>query len=241
MKVITKIICSLLIMSIVGCASMQTALEHKDLVTETKMSNAVFNQPVPKDKMTVYVSIKNTSDKEINVSKRVKNAIKSHGYKVVSNPNYAHYLLQANILKVGQMSKSASQGMLGGGYGSAISGAVSGAALGSLTDNTNTAIAGALIGSTASFLADSLVKDVNFVMVTDVQISERTQELIREQTQSSLSNGSSSQITQNSKRGTHWRKTRTRILSNANQVNLKFAEAKPALEAGLVKTISGIF
>ncbi|CZW98072.1 Enterobacterial TraT complement resistance protein [Enterobacter hormaechei] len=38
-----------------------------------------------------------------------------------------------------------------------------------------------------------------------------------------------------------WRfKYQTRVVSNANKVNLKFEEAKPVLEAQLAKSIAGI-
>ena len=57
---------------------------------------------------TVFISIKNTSDKELSITSKVAKAIRTHGYKVVRNPNHAHYLLQANILSVGKMNKSAS-------------------------------------------------------------------------------------------------------------------------------------
>ncbi|WP_275112714.1 complement resistance protein TraT [Bathymodiolus thermophilus thioautotrophic gill symbiont] len=38
-----------------------------------------------------------------------------------------------------------------------------------------------------------------------------------------------------------WKTYRTRIVSTANQVNLKFDEAIKSLEDGLVRSISGIF
>ena len=50
--------------------------------------------------------------------------------KWLTNPAKAHYMLQANILKVGKMSVAASQSALGGGYGSALAGAAAGTAVG---------------------------------------------------------------------------------------------------------------
>ena len=240
-KVIKRMVVILTIAMLGACASMQTAIEHKDLDVQTKNSQTVFLDPVPNIQKTVYVDIKNTSDKTINIRKEIKTAIERDGYRVVSNPNRAHYMLQANILKVGKMSKSASHSALGGGYGSALGGVATGAAIGSLSDSANTTIASGVIGGLVSMAADSLVKDVNYTMITDVQVSERTKEIIREKTKSKLSNGTSTQTIQDSKRGTHWRRYRTRIVSNADKVNLKFADARPALERGLVKAISGIF
>lgn len=91
--------------------------------------------------------------------------------------------------------------------------------------------------------ADSLVKDVNYTMITDIQISERVGKGIKvnEQFQSNLKNGRSSVTSQISSRDSQYQRYRTRVVSNADKVNLKFQDARPALEQGLVKVISGIF
>ena len=116
-----------------SCAATQTALEHGSLQVSTKQSETIFLDPVSSAQKTVYVSVKNTSDEEIDIAPQLKTALSSHGYKVINNPNAAHYLLQANVLKVGKMSIAASQSALGGGYGSAIAGAVVGTAAGRST------------------------------------------------------------------------------------------------------------
>jgi outer membrane lipoprotein SlyB len=241
LSLIKKSVMLVILSMLVACASVQTAIEHRNLETHTKMSKVVFIDPVPQRLKTVYVDVKNTSDQTLDIQSKIKQAIQSHGYKIVSNPNHAHYMLQANVLQVGKMSKTASQNALGGGYGSALGGVATGAAIASLSDNTNTTVAGGVIGGLVSMAADSMVKAVNYVMITDLQISERSNEVVHEKTQSNLSNGTSTQTIQSSKRGSHWRRYRTRILSQADKVNLQFAEARPALERGLVKSISGIF
>lgn len=224
-----------------SCAATQVALEHKDLKVKTELSETVFIDDVPSREKTIYVSIKNTSDKPINISNRVKEALSAQGYKVVSNPNYAHFKLQANIRKVAEMSQSASKQALGGGFGSALMGAGTGAALGSLANNGNVALAGGVIGGAVGMAADALVKDVNYAMITDIQVSERTQGAIYQKTKSNLKQGTSAQTVQQYSEKTNYKRYRTRVVSNADKVNLKFAEAQPALEAGLVKAISGIF
>ena len=224
-----------------GCAATQVALEHKSLDEETKMSETIFLDPVPNSQKTVHVSIHNTSDKRLSITRAIKSSLQEHGYKVVNNPNRAHYLLQANILKVGKMSRSASQSVIGGGYGSALAGAGAGVAVGSLSNNSNMALAGGLAGGALSFAASALIKDVNYVMITDVQVSERARGNIKQQSHTQLTNGTSTKTTQNYSENSHFKRYRTRIVSNADQVNLKFSEARPALEQGLVKAISGIF
>lgn len=237
----TLILCAIAVLT--GCAATQTALEHGSLQVSTKQSETVFLDPISESHKTVYISVKNTSDEEVTISPQLKTALATHGYKVVNNPHSAHYLLQANILKIGKMSSSSSQSALGGGYGSAIAGAVVGTAAGSFTHSTAGMIAGGLSGGVIGLAADSLVKDVNYTMITDIQISEKVARgvKVKEQFQSQVNNGSSSMTSQTSSRESQYRRYRTRVVSNADKMNLKFADARPALEQGLVKVISGIF
>ena len=230
-----------LMLLLTGCAATQVAIEHKDLKANSKMSETIFLDPVPQNQKTVMVSIKNPSDKPVHIRNQVVASLKQKGYKVVNNPNHAHYLLQANILKVGEMNKAASQSALGGGYGSSLAGAVTGVAAGSLTGSANTAIGAGLAGGLLSMAADSLIKDVNFTMITDIQVSERVRGLVNESTKAHLRNGSATQTSQSSTRKSHFQRYRTRVVSNADKVNLKFAQARPALEAGLAHVVSGIF
>ncbi|MFT4058925.1 MAG: complement resistance protein TraT [Legionella sp.] len=226
-----------------GCAATQTALEHSSLQVSTKQSDTIFLEPISSKQKTIYLSIKNTSDEEININEALKNSLIGKEYQVVSNPEKGHYLVQANILKIGKMSVAASQSALGGGYGSAIAGAVAGTAAGSFTQSSAGMIAGGLAGGVIGLAADSLVKDVNYTMITDVQISERAGKGIKinEQFQSHLKNGSSTVTSQTSSQDSQYQRYRTRVVSNADKVNLKFQDARASLEQGLVKVISGIF
>ena len=245
-KITNALVCSALTGSIVvltGCAATQTAIQHGHLETSTKLSETVFLDPVSRAQKTIYVSVKNTSDPSIEVAPRLKESFRAHGYRVVNQVDDAHYLLQANILKVGKMSTAASQSALGGGFGSALAGGAVGAGLGSLTHNTSTVIGGGIAGGLVGLAADSLIKAVNYTMVTDVQISERVGRGIKvqEEHRASLKQGTSSSLNQVSSREGQYQRYRTRVVSNADKVNLSFKDAVPALEVGLVKTLVGIF
>lgn len=226
-----------------GCAATATAIEHGHLQASTKLSETIFLDPVPHAQKTIYISVKNTSDQTINVAPKLKESFREHGFRVVNQVGDAHYLLQANILKVGKMSVAASQSALGGGFGSVLAGGAVGAGLGSLTHNTNAMIGGGIAGGLVGLAADSLVKDVNYTMITDVQISERVGQgvKVQEEHRASLKQGSSTQLTQVSSRESQYQRYRTRVVSNADRVNLAFKDAVPSLEAGLVKTLTSIF
>lgn len=227
---------------LVSCAATSTVIEHRNLETDTKLSQTVFLDPVAPSQKTIFIAVKNTSQESLSIDKSLKNALAEHGYKVVNNPEKAHYMLQANILQVGKMSVSASKSALGGGYGSALAGAGTGAALGALSGHSNTMIAGGVAGGLIGLAADSLVKAVNYTMITDVQISERVGKgAVHEQFNASLQNGTASGTTQTSSKHSDYQRYRTRVVSNADKVNLSFAQARPVLEQDLVKTLAGIF
>ena len=94
-------------MGMFGCAATQLAIEKRNLDVQTKMSDTIFLDPVGPDKKTVFIDVKNTSDKEVDIASDIARDIAGRGYKVVQDPNQAHYLLQANILSVGKMDPSA--------------------------------------------------------------------------------------------------------------------------------------
>lgn len=226
-----------------SCAATQTAIEHRNLEASTRLSESIFLSPVSDTEKSIYISLKNTSGESISIEQPLKAELRAKGYKIVNHANSAHYWLQANVLKIAKMSKAASQNMLGGGVGSTLAGAGTGAFLGSMTGNSNTAIAGGLAGGLAGFAADSLVSAVNYTMVTDVQISERVGRgvKVKESFDSALQNGVASGTTQHSSSLSQYQRYRTRIVSNADRVNLSLAKARPVLETGLVKTLAGIF
>ncbi|MBC8674380.1 hypothetical protein H2136_20795 [Aeromonas hydrophila] len=66
---------------------------------------------------TVYLQIKNTSNQDLLVDSKVAQSITAKGYRVISNPEDAHYWIQANVLKVEKMDLRAAQSALEGGWG----------------------------------------------------------------------------------------------------------------------------
>lgn len=241
MRIILKPVALAAVAMLTGCAATQTVISHGKLESDVRMSKSVFLEQATPAQKTVYLSIKNTSGKAFDLSPHLKSALQGKGYKVVASPSAAHYLLQANILKADKLSKSASSEALGGGYGSALAGAGTGVALGALSNNTSTALAGGIAGGLVGFAADTLVKNVSYTVVTDVQISERSAHKVQEQYRASLKNGSASQLVQTSNRASEFQRYQTRVVASADQVNLSFEKARPRLEAELASVLAGIF
>lgn len=82
-------------------------------------------------------------------------------------------------------------------------------------------------------------------MVTDVQISEKTKASVQTDNVAALKQGTSGVKVQTSTQtGStqtgNQHKYQTRVVSSANKVNLKFEEARPALEDQLAKSVANI-
>ena len=88
--------------------------------------------------------------------------------------------------------------------------------------------------------ADAMVEDVNYTMITDVQISERAKTQVQTDNVAVLRQGTSGAKVQTSTETGNQHKYQTRVVSNANQVNLKFPEAQPVLEDQLAKSVANI-
>ena len=228
-----------LVMQLVGCNAMHTVVKKRDLRVETKMSDSIFLDPVSQDKRTVFLQLRNTSDKQdLVIANEIQTALLSKGYKVVNDPDSAHFWIQANILKAGRTTADENRGILAQGYGGAVAGAIVGAQFGS---GRGQAAAG-LLGAAAGFVADAMVEDVYFNIVTDLQVSERAKSgvEVQEGNRAKLKQGNSGYKSVTSNEVTDRKKYQTRIVSTANKVNLEFVEARPKLVQGLVNSISGL-
>ncbi len=206
-----------------GCGAMSTAIKKRNLEVKTQMSETIWLEPA--SERTVFLQIKNTSDK----------------YQVVTSPDKAYYWIQANVLKADKMDLRESQGWLNRGY----EGAAVGAALGAGITGYNSSSAGATLGvglaaGLVGMAADAMVEDVNYTMITDVQIAERTKATVTTDNVAALRQGTSGAKIQTSTETGNQHKYQTRVVSNANKVNLKFEEAKPVLEDQLAKSIANI-
>jgi outer membrane lipoprotein SlyB len=223
-----------------GCGAASTAIEKRNLEIQTKMSDSVFLEPVSPEKQIVYVKIRNTTDKDIDIEEQVKSSISAKGFKVTNNPDEAYFMIQANVLQVGRTDETGSDSALQSGFGGGLLGAGVSAATGGSGNNIGV---GAAIGAVAGLLANTMVKDIYYSMVTDVEIRQRPaiNEKISQYEDNYSEQGTTSTISQNvNTNSVQWKIYRTRVVSTANQVNLEFEDAKNELQKGLAKSLSGL-
>ena len=247
-KNVITLIAVIFVLILSGCAAMTTAIEHRHLEIDSKMSSTVFLDPVAPELKTVLLQIKNTSDKDINIKDRVINNLAKKGYTVVDDPRRAHYWLQVNILYAGKAEPQTIQTMLANGYGGPLtvlgSGVLGAAAGGAMSNSPRGYMAGGAIGMLAGGLVNTvtnaMVKSLTYSVVTDVQVSEKSDVAVEQEVNSDLSQGSETKIKQVVKSTSNLKRYRTRIASTANQVNLEFEDALSELETSIGKGIAGI-
>ena len=204
-----------------GCGAIFTKASKSELVLQTQASKAIFFEPYPSSHKSVYLNVRDTTGKNVDIAGPIVGTLLGKGYKIVDDPADAFFVLQAQVVRVEQSDLREAQRLLnqgGGGDQSGSTGAGIGAILASTAGGNQEAVVGAtLLGGLLGTIFDASVKDILFVMVTDVEIRQL--------------------VTEGSRKG--WKKHNTQIISTANKVNLKFDEAVLGLTSELGKSISG--
>lgn len=243
MKPITLLLTLLAFLLFTGCSAMHTAIEKRDLYVETQMTRTIFLDPVPPEQQTVYLRIRNTSDKEIDVEPRVRRAIESRGFKVVPNVDDAHFVMMANVLQVGKSDMDYRDSAYQAGFEGIVIGMGVGEAAKGRQDSREAATAG-VVGGMVGVIADAMVEDTLYTITTDVQVRQRTgegEQVARsEQTNTDVGEGTTLRQDVTGAK-TDWKIYETRIISTANQANLEYKDAEEALVNGLVRSLSGMF
>ena len=223
-----------------GCGAATTAIEKRNLEVQTKMSDSIFLEPVSPEKQVVYVRVRNTTDKDIEVEQQIKDAFTSRGFKVVNNPDEAYFMIQANVLQIGKTDGTEKDSALKSGFGGGLLGAGVSMATGGSGNNIGI---GAAVGALVGVIADTMVKDIYYSMITDVEIRQRPalNEQITQYEDNYSKQGTTSSLSQEvSTNSVQWKIYRTRVVSTANQVNLEFPEAQNELTKGLSRSLSGL-
>ena len=226
-----------LLLTMVSCSTMHTIISKRNLDVQTKMSDTIWLEPAAANQKTIFVKVSNTSGNNLNIEQKIISVLSAKGYRIVNDPAEAKYWLQANILKVDKVNLDNENGfsdaVLGAGIGGVLGAQRSGGA--------STAIGWGLAGAAIGTLADALVDDTAYAMVTDILITEKTGRNVQTSTRNSVKQGNSGSMTSTSNASSNMEKYSTRVLSTANQVNLNFNSAIPLLEDELGKVIAGIF
>jgi hypothetical protein len=203
-----------------GCSALHTAVGKRNLDVQTRMSQTIHLDPVEPEQRTVFVDIRNTSDKaEFDVRNDVVQTLSKRGYQVIDAPDVAHYWLQVNVRSV--QKKHPADALAEGDEPMAQEDidailnpsnavlppdevavddhydrspvhvhAYGGGHVDS--DDLKKVVAAAIILVAAESIGNALVHDVYYTVITDIQIAEKTAETtVHEAAHHDLAQGSS--------------------------------------------------
>jgi len=229
-------------MTLSGCAQTMHAIEHAKMTTTVKMSDTIFLDAANLAKnRKVYVRVTNTSDmQEIAFEGLLRDKLAAKGLQIVNDPSQAGYIIQANVLYMDYEKQGlTADGMIAGGYGGAIAGAVLGGR------GWRGPAAGALIGGVVGSLVGGAVgaafKVETFFGAVDVQIQERVEGGVRGTMTTDASQGSATRLQTEREIKSDFQTYRTRIVAKATQTNIDRNEAAGIISEKLASQIAGLF
>jgi hypothetical protein len=230
-----------------GCAATQTALSKKDLDVQTKTSTAIFVDPVSRPKRTIYLDVKSgvmefDRRKFKEFVKEQFTQFNDNGYKIVDDPDQAQFQMVAYVLNLEKADPTAAEQALHQGYmGGAVLG---GAAVGGLaTRSAGGVVGGAVLGGATEFITGSLVKDVTYMLVCDIQIKEKAAKgvMVRKDTQIDTKVSDAGTSRQSVSEVGNKKEYRTRIVTTAEKVNLKLEDAQDLMFQKTAYAMAGFF
>jgi hypothetical protein len=235
--------------TLVGCAATSVALSKKDLDVQTRTSTSIFVDPVSAEKRTIFLDIRSgvmefdrRAFKQFAIEQFTQ--FNDNGYKIVDDPEQAQFQMIAYVLNLEKTDPTAAQVALNQGYqGGAIA---AGAAIGAVSDSGSfyrgAAIGGVAAGA-AELIAGSLVKDVTFMLVCDIQIKEKAADgvLVRRDTQVDTKVSDAGTSRQTVSEVSTNKEYRTRVVTTANKANLKLEEAQSLMFQKTAYAFAGFF
>lgn len=237
------------LVTLFGCAAVETSIAKRNLDVQTKTSTAIFVDPVKREFRTVYVDIRS------GVMEFDRRAFRKHvmeefatnenGYRVTDDPEAAQYHMNIFVLTMEKASPTAAERALKQGYtGDRGAGALAGAVVGADRGGTATStVAGGILGALGTTAANAFVQDVTYMLIADVQIKEKTRSgvIVRKDTQISAKVSDAGTSTQRVSEATNRKEYRTRIVTTANKANLEIEEAQPVMFQKTAYAMSGFF
>ncbi|MDA7742184.1 complement resistance protein TraT [Francisellaceae bacterium] len=225
-----------------GCSAISTAIKHHSLHTQSKMSNTIFLDPISNKDKTILIQVRDTSSQKVHLKEAIARNLVSEGWTVTNDIDKAHDMVQVNVLQAGKAPNPAAVwGSMNQGFGNVLLGGLSGVTAGILTHSAGIGLGVGAASGAVGWLADQMVSNVTYSMITDIQVSIRVKGNVSQNTESKLSQGTETTTTQTYHQKTNWLRYKTRIASVADKVNLEFKDAKPILVKEVSSEISGIF
>lgn len=253
-SVACRLLAGLILISftLAGCATgpapastSKSGLSAGNARISVKMASSIFLQPVQPAERTIYLDGHNTSSaRNLGLESVIRHKLQSMGYRLVNNPDEAHYMLMWNVLYLGEQSQPyilreaaihTAAGALAGGVSGALVGAVA-----ESKDRKSGGTAGALIGAGIGALTGAYLTSNHYMMVVDIQAQERQDGAATTST-TSLSQGLDNKTVVQQAGFKGWGIYRDRVVAHASGLRMEFPYAQPALVKETADAIAGIF
>jgi hypothetical protein len=229
---ITGVLAAATLLALSGCAAIHTSIAKKDLDVQTKLSTAIFVDPVAPEKRKLYLEMRSA------VMEFDRNAFRStltsqiqssgNSYVLVDDPEEAQYTMSVFVRNLEKASPTAADSYLRTGFEGVAAGSAIGYAVGN--DFGDVALGG-VVGGLAATAANAFVKDVTYLLVADIQIKERASKgvIVRKDSKVDTKISDDGASTQTYSEVSNKKEYRTRVVTTANQVNLELADAQPLM------------
>ncbi|GJL61682.1 MAG: conjugal transfer protein TraT [Nitrospirales bacterium] len=237
---------------------------HFTLSTQTtlKTSKSVFLKP--SSQKTVLVETTNTSDNPNVQFSRLSSILEAKGYQVVTDAEEAQFLLQVNVVYCDEQKPgTTADTLVAGGFGGTLGATAGTAAALSGSSFSTIPILGAA-GAVGGVGISKITEDTVYVCATDVQVTEKTKEVVEQTITTQTNHGGKSLglsllgglFTGRSREGpsvgqveqgiTETRRGKERLhqvryVASAQKMWLDLEEATPVLTQRLENGIAGLF
>jgi len=238
-----------IIATLSGCAAVETSIAKRNLDVQTKISTAIFVDPVKRAKRTVYIDVR-SGVMEFDRNALVKAvhdsfAQNANGYRITDDPDEAQYQMNIFVITLEKASPTAAERALSQGYrGDRGAGALLGASMGAQHGGSvSSAVGGGILGAIGATAANAFVQDVTYMLVADVQIKEKAHKgvIVRKDTKISAKVSDAGTSTQTVSEATNKKEYHTRIVTTAEKANLEMAEAQPVMFKKTAYAMSSFF
>ena len=215
-----------------GCAAVHTSIAKKDLDVQTKLSTSIFVDTVPPEKRKIYLEVRSAvMEFDRNAFRQALNqqiSNSGNGYTFVDSPDKAQYTMSVFVRNLEKASPTAADNYLRTGFEGVATGATAAYALGG---HGREAAAAGILGGLVSTAANAMVKDVTFLLVADIQITEKARKgvLVRRDSKVNVKTSDDGATTQTYSEASNRKEYRTRVVTTANKANLELAEAQPVM------------
>lgn len=223
-----------------GCAHTASAIAHAKLQTNVRMKDSIFLTPGLGK--TVFVKVTNTSSVDDGgmIDSAVRQQLGDKGYEVVANPEGAAYVVQANVLYFDKAKQGITpDGMLLGGSGGALAGAVLGGR--GWKGPAAGALIGSVVGSLAGAAVGAMVHIDTFIGAIDLNVGERGKTAGTGILSTAVKQGATAKLKTETPVETNLKTYQTRMVIWAKQTNMNVAAASQEIAIEAARQIAAMF